>query len=766
MAGKKKQDETKTRLQKLAVSEPLLTALSDHALLPDQYDQDSFNLIYRLGPVFDILRHPDTETPMAITITGDWGTGKTSGMRWLEGLINDWNNDGESDKKVTIKPIWFYPWKYHTREDVWRGIIARVVISSIQVKGATTKTIRKALKQFGLFLGKSYIHILGSIEPEYTFFESLKVKLGYNPVRKIINEYEEINHPEKNYLNHFESTLEEWIKDTLRPNERMVIFIDDLDRCMPDVALEVLEALKLYLNIKNLIFVVGVDKIVIRKLVKSYYEKHGVLDDKSNGDSKEKNKDYSNDYLAKMFQVEVELSPPETQIGQFLEQQLEKMKYWREHLSDEERSLFAGMILKLADRNPRQVKRLVNNAMMAAAGFLVGTDSEDDGLSLRFKQGMQIYFIKTILTDRHGRGTLVGSKTGDAFFIAWSEICKKVSRNERNISVPKEFIEAQKNSTAMPGTESDIADILEAPDVYRKLLREDRFLDLLPLLADKELGDLMQVPYPTETADIRAAFGSQEEWPIILEAAARSLEKKPDELTDRDYADLRNLNLSGADLADVSLVRRFINLQSLLLYNTQVSDIEALKSLTNLQVLDLRETQVSDIKALKSLTNLQTLILSNTQVSDIEALKSLVNLQVLDLYNNTKISDIKVIESLINLQTLDLSYTQVSDIEALKSLTNLQTLDLLNTQVSDIEALKSLTNLEVLNLRGTQVSDIEALKSLINLKKLNLSNAQVSDIKVLESLINLQELYLGGTQVSAKQIGELKRALPKLKIRK
>ncbi len=88
----------------------------------------------------------------------------------------------------------------------------------------------------------------------------------------------------------------------------MVIFIDDLDRCMPEIALQVLEALKLYLNIEKLIFVVGVDKTVIDKLVKEHYKQLGLDEDKSKN------------YLAKMFQVEVQVEPSEQQISDFLDE--------------------------------------------------------------------------------------------------------------------------------------------------------------------------------------------------------------------------------------------------------------------------------------------------------------------------------------------------------------------------------------------------------------------------------------------------------------
>ena len=110
------------------------------------------------------MRYPGTQTPMAIAVYGDWGTGKMTAMKWLHGLIDEWNEKGKAEKKMKIRPVWFYPWKYDNKEDVWRGLIAEVIINSIDVKGATIQTVKNAAKQFGLFLGRSFLHVLAGVK--------------------------------------------------------------------------------------------------------------------------------------------------------------------------------------------------------------------------------------------------------------------------------------------------------------------------------------------------------------------------------------------------------------------------------------------------------------------------------------------------------------------------------------------------------------------------------------------------------------------------
>jgi len=55
-----------------------------------------------MGPVFDILRHHDTRTPLSVGIYGDWGSGKTTAMHWLKHHLDQWNAEGEAENKVIV----------------------------------------------------------------------------------------------------------------------------------------------------------------------------------------------------------------------------------------------------------------------------------------------------------------------------------------------------------------------------------------------------------------------------------------------------------------------------------------------------------------------------------------------------------------------------------------------------------------------------------------------------------------------------------------
>lgn len=641
----------------LALAPPRMTILSDRPLRAAEAHRDSLDLAVKLGPIYDILRHPDTRTPLAVAIYGDWGSGKTSAMKWLEGLLREWNQRGEhgadpGDARV-VRPVWFYPWKYDDKDDVWRGLIAEVILASLDVREATEGRVRKALKEFGAFLGRSFLHVL----------RRMKVVEGVELLDDIAREYEATGHPESAYLNEFETTLRTWVRETIsNQNERMVIFIDDLDRCMPEVALQVLEALKLYLNIEDLIFVVGVDRSVVDQLLRKLYGRLGLQADKSKH------------YLAKMFQVEVTIGPSERQAGAFLNQQIDAIgertnEYWSTELSDAERRVFREVVLALAERNPREIKRLLNSVLIHGAGVMHVTDRMTNQ-RYAFAQGMQVYLVRRILDERYTMGLAVDTLVGMEFLHGWSNIVH--GENIRpHIDHPDEQAER-----LMAG--GKVADEVSP---FLPLLSQPRFAHLRHLLGDRELGLLMTVEYPADTTPL--AETSQQDLPsgLILEAVARILSKHPSQLTAADYQRITEFDISD-DISDITALGLLGALTKVDLAYTNVVDIRPIGRLDKLEVLNLNRTPVAELGPLRALRGLRHLYLGDTKVTGLGPLANLTGLRSLNL-RNTAVADIAPLAGLHALEVLNLTNTRVSRIEPLLGLTGLRELSVHNCRLAE-----------------------------------------------------------------------------------
>ncbi|MHC4743669.1 MAG: KAP family P-loop NTPase fold protein, partial [Planctomycetota bacterium] len=522
---------------------PELSIVSDNPLKKEDLEDEQFNLRYRVGPVYDIIRHDKTQTPMTIAVYGTWGTGKTTAMLWLDRLLRGWNDylrdnpalvererkEGRTLRKV--RTVWFYPWKYHEKEDVWRGLVSEVIIESIDVKNLTFSRAKKALKDFGLFLGRSFLNVIASasIKAEVSAGSDdlAKGKAGLDidlkNIKEIAADFDRTAHPEKAFLNEFEDTLRKWIRETISSqDERMVIFIDDLDRCTPDVAFEVLEALKLYLNITDLIFVVGLDREVVDKVVENHYKKMGF--------ETEAEKKKSKKYLDKMFQVEVKVGPSQKQIEDYTNHIFDRNEFLRNNMEQAEYEAVKDVVLSLCERNPREIKRLVNSALMEGMGASLISQEVAKETKYSVAQGVQVFLIDAILQKRFPPSfkNFIGSGRDVEFFGEWSSIVRKhFSENlsKASITLPAAFKDSILDEGRRPGHDyvinkhividkeiniggrgeqppkqaekaTDWIGESDIPAEFHDLLRNSRYAAYLPLLEDEDLGRLMLIEYP------------------------------------------------------------------------------------------------------------------------------------------------------------------------------------------------------------------------------------------------------------------------------
>ena len=140
-------------------------------------------------------------------------------------------------------------------------------------------------------------------------------------------------------------------------------------------------------------------------------------------------------------------------------------------------------------------------------------------------------------------------------------------------------------------------------------------------------------------------------------------------------------------------------------------NIELLSHCVNLKQLNLSGTPISNLSPLAGLTRLERLNLRNTVISDLQPLAGLVNLQRLDLSEN--------------------QLNNLTDFQPLAGLVNLQQLDLSRNQVKDLTTLADMIQLKELHLRDNQISDITPLANLIQIDKLYLDRNMIVDLKPL-----------------------------------
>ncbi len=258
--------------------------------------------------LLELIGNFDAESSLTIGIHGRWGSGKTSLMRMVEKRFKD-------DKKV--KTIWFNAWAYGRDEPIGLALLQQILNEFQEEEGLKEK-------------GKT---LLGNV-----------VKLGTDALlRKItmitLEEAKEIFENSigiKSTLRHdFEAAIDECLKDG-----KLVVFIDDLDRCLPEKTIEILEVIKLFLDVPKCIFMIGVEKEVIEKGIEVRYK------------SKEQELPISGqDYIEKIIQIPFVLPPIRE----------EDMAAFIENLGIEGREKgYVTIVAKYTGCNPRKVKLFLN----------------------------------------------------------------------------------------------------------------------------------------------------------------------------------------------------------------------------------------------------------------------------------------------------------------------------------------------------------------------------------------------------------------------
>jgi uncharacterized protein YjbI with pentapeptide repeats len=317
-----------------------------------------FNFEHYSDALAKIITRKETKTPLVVGIFGDWGSGKTSLMKTLERNIRN-VTDG-------YLAIWFNAWKYDKEEAIWRALLTRILeelktkgkneeldkeLNNLQASlykevyredpGALTLDWGKAAKgtlRFSLsllpYVGEGITKLVEKVDKEALNTLSEAVQR-----RKIVTNIERVQFMEQFHFR-FENIIREHY---LNKNRKAVIFIDDLDRCVPVKAVEVLEAIKLFLDAEGCIFILGIDRRAIAQGVEIKYKDFAVGERKIpiSGD----------DYLEKIIQLSFTLPPIPDNILE---------KYISGFIPLEFYSQYLKMILKGVEPNPRKIKRFIN----------------------------------------------------------------------------------------------------------------------------------------------------------------------------------------------------------------------------------------------------------------------------------------------------------------------------------------------------------------------------------------------------------------------
>ena len=332
-------------------------------------DKDALDFKPYVETLVDVCK--TASTPLTIGVFGTWGSGKTSLMKMVRNKLPD---------EYTV--AWFDAWKYDKEETLWRAFLLNVLSAvrskvkeeeptqdldyletmlyravDIEKAGGVTIDLAKLggkVTQGVVQLGLSFIPG-GSVLSEFVKkVQQLGAESLTDDITDAIQrEQTKIHIEQVKFLEQFQNKFRTLVEQHVTNNGgRLVVFVDDLDRCLPEKAIEVLEAIKLFVDAPGCVFVLGLDQDVIARGIEMKYKELG---EKKDGEGKGKFTIEGMRYLEKIIQLPFQIPPVEqTDMGEFVEGLTADWPH------EECPKVFA---VGLGD-NPRQIKRTVNVFLM------------------------------------------------------------------------------------------------------------------------------------------------------------------------------------------------------------------------------------------------------------------------------------------------------------------------------------------------------------------------------------------------------------------
>ena len=293
-----------------------------------------------------------TDTPMTIGVQGEWGSGKTSLLNQIWSKLEESNQEHQDDENYL--QIWVNSWEHSllcSPEECLLKIVNEIIQELLQadvdknnkdkVKDGVQSLMKGALR-----IGSSIAAGSAGTDAVDSFFSS-----NANTIKELRKQLQNLVHEIKE--------LE------TNPYQRVIVYVDDLDRIEPRDAVSILELLKNIFNIKDCVFVLAIDYQVVVKGLKEKF-----------GEPTPENEWEFRSFFDKIIQLPFTMPMNSYDIGKYVLSLLNDIKYYESDDDQLDEDLIESLVTLSIGTNPRSIKRLINS--LSLIKILNDTKNESD----------------------------------------------------------------------------------------------------------------------------------------------------------------------------------------------------------------------------------------------------------------------------------------------------------------------------------------------------------------------------------------------------
>ena len=208
----------------------------------------------------------DRLDPVALGVSGRWGSGKTTILRLVEAELVAL---GAGESKILV--VSTDPWRYDPATGVKESLISEVLsaleaeLDSIGAGGEKARRLLKRLVERVDWARAVTLAARASILMQVPSFDEL-ADLVKDPG-------EDSEDPARGMEAFRDEFRELMATPELGRIKRVVVLVDDLDRCLPSTVIETLEGIRLFLAVPKMSFVIAADEERVADAIRTRYEK-------------------------------------------------------------------------------------------------------------------------------------------------------------------------------------------------------------------------------------------------------------------------------------------------------------------------------------------------------------------------------------------------------------------------------------------------------------------------------------------------------------